>query len=56
MTVTVYAENEGGSYAEVIAKFSSEELYHECSEILEAFAKKHNFSYITESIDEEGTL
>lgn len=56
MTVTVYAEMNGGSYAEVIAKFSSEELYHECSEILEAFAKKHNFDYITESINEEEEL
>lgn len=56
--ITVYfetsddAKTSNGVYAEVIAKFNSEELYHICLPALEKEAKKHRM-IITESLTEE---
>lgn len=56
MTVTVYLETSRPKYAEIAAKFSSEELYEKCLPMIEEFAKENNFDLVTESIDEEENL
>ena len=56
--ITVYFETSGdgktsnGVYAEIVAKFDSEEVYHICLPALEKEAKKHRM-IITESLTEE---
>jgi hypothetical protein len=51
--VTVYFENKNGSYAEVVAKFQSEDLYFACLSQLEILAEKQGFDCVTESVNEE---
>jgi len=52
--ITVYFEYKN-SYSEKIATFETEELYHACLPMLEKMAKKNNFTYVSESYDEEVT-
>lgn len=52
MKITVYFEYKS-IYAEKVATFSSEELYHACLPALEKIAKKNNFTYVSEDCDEE---
>lgn len=56
MTVSVYFETERPKYAELVAKFDSEETYHACLPALEELAKKHNFDIVTESLNEQENL
>lgn len=50
--ITVYFEYKH-IYAEKVATFESEELYHACLPVLEKFAQENNFTYVTESYDED---
>jgi hypothetical protein len=50
--ITVYFEYKH-IYSEKVATFESEELYHACLPSLEEIAKKNNFTYVSESYDEE---
>lgn len=52
--ITVYFEYKN-IYAEKVATFETEELYHACLPMLEKAAKKNNFTDISESYDEEAT-
>jgi folate-dependent tRNA-U54 methylase TrmFO/GidA len=49
--ITVYFEYKH-IYAEKVATFESEELYHACLPVLEEMAKKDNFTYVSEDYDE----
>lgn len=49
--VKVYFET--GSYSELVAIFDDEETYDACYKSLEKLAKKHNFTYVTESVVEQ---
>ncbi len=51
--VKVYFENENGSYAELVAKFDSEELYFACLPTLEILAMQNGFESVTETINED---
>lgn len=51
--ITVYFEYKS-IYSEKVATFENETLYHACLPMLEEMAKKDNFTYVTESYDEEG--
>lgn len=46
---------ETGSYAEIVAVFSSEELYMECLPALEKEAEDNGFERVTESVVERLT-
>ena len=50
MKITVYFEN--GKHAEVVAHFSSDELYNACLPILEEEARKSGY-VVTESMNED---
>lgn len=49
--VKVYFQPYVGSHSELVATFTSEEMYIECLPVLEAEAEKQ-LCYITESIEE----
>ena len=51
--VKVYFETENSKYAELVAKFDSEETYAACFEALESLAKKNGFDFVSESVEEE---
>lgn len=51
--VTVYFETTRPKYAEIVAKFDSEETYAACLPALKKLRKKHHFDIITESVDDE---
>ena len=51
--ITVYFEYKH-IYAEKVATFENEALYHACLPMLEEMAKKDNFTDISESYEEEG--
>ena len=51
LPVYVYFETHG--YAELVARFDSEELYMLCRPLLVKQAKKDNFTLVTESIQED---
>lgn len=50
--ITVYFEYRK-IYAEKVAIFETEELYHACLPTLEKIAKKNNFTYVSEAYDDE---
>lgn len=54
MVVKVYFETSG--YAELVAKFDSEETYDACLPALEALAKENGFDFVSESIEDEEQL
>jgi hypothetical protein len=51
--VKVYFETENSKYAELVAKFDSEETYAACFEALKSLAKKNGFDFVSESVEEE---
>jgi hypothetical protein len=51
--VKVYFETENSKYAELVAKFDSEETYAACFEALQSLAKKNGFDFVSESVEEE---
>jgi hypothetical protein len=55
MSVVVYFETPKLSYSEVVAKFSSEEIYNACLPMLKNIAKKDGF-IVTESVKGEPTI
>lgn len=46
--IKVYFEQKG--YAELVAFFDSEDIYHACLPALEKKAKENHFEFITESV------
>tara|TARA_R100000458_G_C8019548_1_gene79930 strand:- start:100 stop:291 length:192 start_codon:yes stop_codon:yes gene_type:complete len=52
--IVVYFESSGG-YADVVAMFEDEEMYHACSPIIDKLAEKGRFM-VTESCDIPDTL
>jgi EAL domain-containing protein (putative c-di-GMP-specific phosphodiesterase class I) len=52
--VKVYFERSG--YAELVAKFDSEETYDACLPALEELAKENGFEFVSESVEEEEEL
>ena len=48
--ITVYFETPNGSYAEVVALFTNEDVYSACLPHLEAEAAKHRM-IVTESVE-----
>jgi hypothetical protein len=55
MKIVVYFETPNFSYAEVVAQFSSDELYDACFPALEAIAQRDGY-VITESVREDERL
>jgi hypothetical protein len=54
--IKVYFEMENSKYAQLVAKFDSEETYYACSEALESLAKQNGFDFVSESLQEEEDL
>jgi len=52
--VKVYMETSG--YAELVAIFDDEETSGVCSDAIEKLSEKHNFEYVTESVDESSDI
>jgi hypothetical protein len=55
MITTVFFENESPAHADIVAKFSSDELYMACLPALEKMAKDMNM-IVTESVNEDDCL
>jgi len=55
MKIVVYFETPKVLYAEVVAQFSSEELYHACLPILEDIAQRDGF-IVSESMREDDVV
>ena len=52
MKIVVYFETPKFNYAEVVAQFSSEELYEACLPVLEKYASENGW-VVTESVRED---
>lgn len=47
---------ETSGYAELVAIFDDEETSGVCSDAIEKLSEKHNFEYVTESVDESSDI